>query len=121
MGTLAEERNGYCNFIGLPCPIEFPPQDDMKAFLAYPYEDKIKGYISDLCKQKQLQGLNLFPWERLSDGSGIIFCKICKEILSSRAILADITYLNQNVLFELGFGIAHALEVYCINGRHIVE
>ncbi|MBU2257690.1 MAG: hypothetical protein KJ926_01055, partial [Candidatus Omnitrophica bacterium] len=34
-------------------------------------------------------------------------CKICSHILESHAIVADITYINQNVLFELGFGIAN--------------
>jgi hypothetical protein len=95
-----------CSFQGTACNKVLEEQNDLKVFLAYPSRDKIRGYMEDLCSQKQLNGLTMFPWEKLSDAAGIIFCKICGHILSSRAIVADITYLNQNVLFELGFGIA---------------
>ena len=73
MGTLVKENSNHCCFVGMPCDISLPEQDDLKAFLAYPSEDKIKWYMSRLCEQMQLHGLKPFPWEELSDSSGILF------------------------------------------------
>jgi len=99
-------QNSYCSFQNSECNKALDQQEEMKIFLSYPSDAKIKGYMKDLVGQKQLNGLTIFPWEKLSDTGGIIFCKICNAISSSSIIVADITYLNQNVLFELGFGMA---------------
>ncbi|MDD5099077.1 MAG: hypothetical protein PHP35_01930 [Candidatus Colwellbacteria bacterium] len=95
----------YCAFLDDNCnkKIEF---DEFKIFFAYPSDQHIKGYINEICNSNQLVGLKLFPWEKLADTAGIVFCKVCQEIESSRAFVAEITYLNQNVLFELGYAIA---------------
>lgn len=105
--TLTKNNERYCAFTNASCVRLLPKEDDLKIFFAYPSEKKIKGYISDICKHKELKDLTLFPWEKLSDTAGILFCKICLQILESRAIVADITHINQNVLFELGFAIAN--------------
>ena len=109
MDNIASSENNvrYCSFSGSSCTRSLPEENEYKIFLAYPSEDKIKGYINEICKHKQLTGLSLYPWEKLSDTGGIIFCKICSQLLESRSIIADITYVNQNVLFELGFAIAN--------------
>ena len=44
-------------------------------------------------------------WEGLNVGGQIIFCEICKAFRSSKAIIANITTLNFNVLFELGYAL----------------
>jgi hypothetical protein len=97
----------YCAFTADSCVRSLPEQNDLKLFFAYPSENKIKGYIRDICKHKKLVTLELSTWENINDVGGIIFCKICKQILESRSIVADVTYINQNVLFELGFALAN--------------
>jgi hypothetical protein len=44
-------------------------------------------------------------WEKLNIGGQIIFCEICKAIRSAKVIIANITSMNFNVLFELGYAI----------------
>lgn len=44
-------------------------------------------------------------WEDLKISGQIIFCEICKAVLEADTIIADITTLNFNVLFEIGFAI----------------
>ncbi|MBU4501110.1 MAG: hypothetical protein KKA79_00845, partial [Nanoarchaeota archaeon] len=88
-----ENNYRYCAFTGSSCSRSLPDENELKIFFAYPSEEKIKGYINDICKHKELQGLSLFPWERLSDTGEILFCKICTNILESRSIVADITYI----------------------------
>ena len=41
-------------------------------------------------------------WEELSTGGKFIIEEILKGIDASALVCADLTYLNQNVLFELG-------------------
>lgn len=90
----------------MECEKPFTQEKEFKVFLAYPYHHRIIGYIDTLLRCDELKSLELFPWTKLSDSAGIIFCKICEQILESRVFIADITYLNQNVLLELGFAIA---------------
>ncbi|MEN6309064.1 MAG: hypothetical protein ABFD91_15055 [Anaerohalosphaeraceae bacterium] len=96
----------YCQFSGFDCPSKINKTSDLKIFCAYPSVPRIKGYMSQLAESNQLTGIDVYLWERLGGSAGVIFCKICNEIINSTAFLADITILNQNVLFELGFAIA---------------
>jgi len=41
----------------------------------------------------------------------VIFCEICKSFRNSAAVVCDVTTLNFNVLFELGFAIGLGLPV----------
>jgi len=116
--TQTKDNERFCAFANASCTRILPVEDCYKIFLAYPSEEKIKGYISDICKHKLLAHLKLFPWEKLSDTAGILFCKICLQILESRSIVADITYINQNVLFELGFAIANLKIPILIKEEH---
>jgi hypothetical protein len=116
--STAKNNERYCAFVGAPCVRALPEENELKIFFAYPAEQKIQGYISDVCKHKVLTDLTLFPWEKLSDTAGILFCKICAQILESRSIVADITYVNQNVMFELGFAIANWKTPILIKEEH---
>ncbi|MBU2043675.1 MAG: hypothetical protein KJ619_00375 [Candidatus Omnitrophica bacterium] len=98
--------NRYCPYLDTNCEKPLLPEKELKVFLAYPSHKRIAGYIASLLKCDELKALDIFPWEKLSDSAGIIFCKICEQIIESQVFVADITYLNQNVLLELGYAIA---------------
>jgi len=44
-------------------------------------------------------------WRDLNISGQIIFCEICKAIRFTRLVIADVTTLNANVLFEIGYAI----------------
>ena len=50
-------------------------------------------------------GCKIADWTDLPIEGKVIFCTICEAIRNARCVAADITDLNFNVLFELGFAI----------------
>jgi hypothetical protein len=44
-------------------------------------------------------------WKDLGIAGQIIFCEICKAIRHTKVIIADVTSLNFNLLFEIGFSL----------------
>ncbi|MFZ3137060.1 MAG: hypothetical protein WA126_06690 [Thermodesulfovibrionales bacterium] len=44
-------------------------------------------------------------WEDLRVSGQIIFCEICKAVLTADIVIADISTLSFNVLFEIGFAV----------------
>jgi len=75
-------------------------------FLAYPFTpaymesmEKLRGGL--MSTQNVQATLPTDVWE-----GGVIFCKLCREILANNFVLSEVTDLNRNVLFEHGYAIA---------------
>ena len=49
----------------------------------------------------------------------VVISAICDEIMRSEVFVADITGLNPNVLFELGYAIAHRRRIWLLLNPHI--
>ena len=86
------------------------------AFFAYPSSPAIIGEtittaISELNKSNLIQ---IKTWEECKVGGRIIIDAICKEITESQLFCADLTQVNTNVMFELGFAIATNKRVWLI-------
>jgi hypothetical protein len=45
-------------------------------------------------------------WQSLSIGGRLIINTVCEAIANAQLFVADVTLLNSNVLFEIGFAIA---------------
>src|SRR6266511_5940006 len=54
---------------------------------------------------------NWSTWRDLPIAGQIIFCEVCKGIRSSSTVVADVTTLNFNVLFEIGFALGLGMPV----------
>jgi hypothetical protein len=50
-------------------------------------------------------------WRDLNVSGQIIFCEICKAIRFTRLVVADVTTLNSNLLFEIGFALGLGVPV----------
>ena len=99
------------------CPYQHQPcasvhSDDIEpldVFFAYASEpqrrvDAIRGAIERIQDGSTL-GFNIADWTDLPIEGKVIFCAICEAIRNARCVATDITDLNFNVLFELGFAI----------------
>ncbi len=53
-------------------------------------------------------------WEECSIGGKIIIQELCKEIEQADLFCADLTHLNANVMFELGYAIATNKRIWLI-------
>ena len=77
-------------------------------FVAYPalpvsIAESIEGSIEGINEDGEVV---LRSWKDANTGGRLIIASICKEIENADLFIADITTLNHNVLFELGFAIA---------------
>lgn len=60
-------------------------------------------------------------WEDLKISGQIIFCEICKAVLTADMVIADVTTLNFNVLFEIGFAIGMRTPVLLIRDTSYIK
>jgi hypothetical protein len=52
------------------------------------------------------------PWENLNVGGRIVIREVLTAIDRSAAVIAEVTHLNENVLFELGYAIGKRKRVF---------
>jgi hypothetical protein len=104
----------YCQYAAGPCDQKFdqPIANDV-LFLFASQPDTISSTIEDAAKALQLaRGDKRFAtWKDLGTDGQILFCQICKAIRYSRIVVADVTTLNFNLLFELGYAIGLGVPV----------
>lgn len=87
-----------------------------KAFFAYPSSEKtLKEAIQDAVPILNKSGLvNIKLWEDCSPSGNFIIKTIRQAIDESELFFADLTGLNHNVMFELGYAIAHDKRIWLI-------
>lgn len=95
----------YCEYISKKCSQCFTPVSSPRVLFLYPSQPKaitesIESAIELLNKKSKNQ---YFSWKSIENQGKIIFCSICKEIYLSKYLVCDLTNLNFNVLFELGY------------------
>jgi hypothetical protein len=98
----------HCQYAAGSCDQIFRGQTAREAFFIYPSTPAV---ISQTVRES-IRGLQQYSaadqwlsWEGLPISGQIIFCEICKAIRYSRYVVANITTLNFNVLFEIGYAI----------------
>ena len=93
------------------------------AFFAYPSSSPtLKESIQEAVHRLNAQGhINIKTWEDCSIGGNFIVDTICREIDEADLFLADLTGLNANVMFELGYAIARKKRVWLIFDETYIE
>ncbi len=90
---------------------------DCKIFIVYPsFPEQIGKTISIVEKKLSTQpyNLNIQSWKQLDIPGKFIADEVLDKIRNSNIIIADITYLNFNVTFEIGFSIGCGKIIYPI-------
>lgn len=64
---------------------------------------------------------NIKPWSKMNVNGKVIINEIFKEIESSDFLCADLTGMNQNVLFEIGYALAKNKPIFLVFDTSIVE
>src|SRR5881394_3985009 len=87
-----------------------------KCFVAYPSRpasraEAVENAINLLEASSVVQ---VRGWKSLFPGGRPIITRILQEIRDCNCFIADLTELNPNVLFELGYAIAHRKRVWLI-------
>jgi hypothetical protein len=105
---LITEPPKFCEYAGGACDQTFlnPPISD--GFFVYPNDPEIIASTIEesISKLKSIADRkNWLSWKDLDSSGQIIFCKICKALRFTRLVIADVTTLNFNLLFEIGYSI----------------
>lgn len=80
----------------------------VKCFVAYPSSPPARAEAIEKAVQN-IQGggiVDILSWKTLSVSGRVIVNVVCDEIRDRDVFIADVTGLNPNVLFELGYAIA---------------
>src|SRR5688572_14189155 len=94
----------------------YPYFMEKTGFFAYPsdpshIEEVVETAISTINSQA---GINLKSWKQMRISGNLIISAILNEIESADFFCADITGINENVLFELGFAIGKRKPIFLI-------
>lgn len=94
-----------------------------KGFIAYPSRPpSIPEVITSAVSSINQSGLIHFKtWEECKVGGQIIIDVICGEIAEADLFCADLTHLNANVMFELGFAIASDKRIWLLLDPSLTE
>lgn len=87
-----------------------------KAFFAYPsspptLREPIQDAVRELNARKQI---DIKTWEKCGTSGNFVINDICEAIDEANLFFADLTGLNANVMFELGYAIARDKRVWLI-------
>ena len=104
----------FCQYSSGPCDQNFSETPLKGSFFIYPSEPSLISSSIDLAIEELRKAQSSRPWTSWRDlpiEGRIIFCEICKAARFSSLIIADVTTLNLNVLFEIGYCIGLGLPV----------
>jgi hypothetical protein len=114
----------YCQYADGACDQEMPGQTSRHIFFAYPSTpSQIAQTVEAAASKLELHvpGTIALPWPRLATAGQVIFCEICKATRASSAVVADVTTLNFNLLFEIGFAMGLGIPIIPIRDTNFAR
>lgn len=102
----------FCQYVGEACDQDFASLQERTAFFVYPGDPpQIAAAIEEAIKLLPHPCNDARGWKTLPIAGQIIFCEICKAMREANTIVADVSTLNFNLMFEVGFSIGLGLPV----------
>ena len=102
----------YCQYAAGPCDQSFAGVPRREALFLYASEPKpIAEAIEAAIVEGRESGIgkNWASWRDLPISGRIIFCEVCKAMRFSTSVIADVTTMNSNPMFEIGFAVGLGL------------
>jgi hypothetical protein len=96
--------------------VDEQPGRAISGFIAFPSRSpaRIETIEAAATKIRESGVVDLKSWQSLSIGGRLIVNAICDAIEKADLFVADVTSLNPNVLFEIGFAIARKRRIWLI-------
>lgn len=113
----------YCEYAAGPCDQNFTGLQPAAGTFLYPSRQfQIAATIETAVKLLNERAPDRLwrTWREFDTTGQIIFCGICKSMRFSQCVIADITTLNFNLLFEIGFALGLELPVIPIRDTTIL-
>jgi len=98
----------YCQYSAGPCDQSFASAKATDAFFVYPSEPRLLSATVEGAIQRiktENDGLHACSWKKIGISGQIIFCRICQSERFTKVLIPDVSTLNLNVLFEIGFAL----------------
>lgn len=97
--------------------------DKPRCFVAYPSTPPDRMETIETAIEEIHSGgiVDIVGWTSLAVSGRLVIDTICDEIKKSQVFIADVTGLNPNVLFELGYAIAHRKRIWLLLNPQIVR
>ncbi len=114
----------YCEYAGGPCDQNFEGLKITDGFVVYPSEPTFIADAIETAVRRVSQtnsGQRWLTWRDLSIPGQIIFCRICQALRSTSRVVADVTTLNPNVLFEIGYALGLGVPIQPIRDASYVR
>jgi nucleoside 2-deoxyribosyltransferase len=95
--------------------------DKPNCFVAYPSmpEDRAES-IEKAIEEFNTGGVvDVLGWKSLTVAGRVVVTAICDEIKTRHVFIADVTGLNPNVMFELGYAIGRKKRIWLLLNRDI--
>jgi hypothetical protein len=88
----------------------------IRCFVAYPSSpaDRAESIEMAITNIQAGRVVDICGWTSLAVSGRVMISAICDEIKSREIFIADLTGLNPNVLFELGYAIAHKRRIWLL-------
>lgn len=114
----------FCQYAAGPCDQNFDRVIRSDAFFLYPSTPPVIANTIEEAIQhlgRAAPGSKWLSWKDLGISGQIIFCQICKALRFTKVVIADVTTLNFNLLFEIGYAIGLGLPVLPIRDTTYIK
>lgn len=120
----------YCQYADGACDQDFAGLNQTQTFFLYSSKPEQIAFTIEAAADKlgRSGDLAVTTWKDLPIAGKVIFCEICKGMRRSVTVVADVTTLNFNLLFEIGYAIGLGLPVlpirdttYAVDKRNFEE
>ncbi|MBM3142198.1 MAG: hypothetical protein FJ005_04005 [Chloroflexi bacterium] len=121
---LIAEPPNFCEYAGAACDQTFGNPTMSDGLFAYPSEPEIIASTIEESIPKlrsQTEGRLWVSWKDLDTSGQIIFCKICTAFRFTKLVIADVTTLNFNLLFEIGYALGLGQPVLPIRDTSYIQ
>jgi hypothetical protein len=114
----------FCQYVDDACNQTFLGEPDRpNAFCAYPSDPpQIAETIERACSELNRTSAQYRwkTWRDMTTQGQIIFCEVCKNFRASNVLVADVTTLNFNLLFEIGFAMGLGIPIVLVRDTNYV-
>jgi hypothetical protein len=114
----------FCQYADGACDQRFNSIRPANGIFLYPNDPpEIAATIERAVEELELsqEASNWLSWKRFAVAGQVIFCEICKRMRFADFVAADVTTLNFNLMFEIGFAIGLGLPVLPIRDTSFIR
>ena len=112
----------YCEYANGPCDHEMPSATGIHVLFLYPSEPtEIAVAVEAAALKLEQTGTPTLSWQHLKVGGQTIYCEVDKAMRAAQTVVADVTTLNFNLMFEVGYSIGLGLPVLPIRDSSYIK